>query len=65
MKHTDSARSGVNRRGFFTAALSGLGAAAVVLNVRKARAKPTPKGQTGPTLYRRTEETERYFKSMF
>lgn len=65
MMQSDAAKSGLNRRGFFAAALSGLGAAAVVLNVRKARAKPAPKGQSGPKLYRRTEETERYFKSMF
>lgn len=65
MKHTESAKSGVNRRGFFAAAVSGMGAAALALAARKSRATPAPERTTGPKLYRRTEETERYLKTMF
>jgi hypothetical protein len=54
----------VHRRGFFAGLLAGVGIAALAAGARKVRAA-APKGRSGPVLYRRTEETERYFKTMF
>ena len=65
MERTESSKSGVNRRGLFAAVAAGLGVAAVALGGRKASAGAKPKPAAGPVLYRRGEEAERYFKTMF
>jgi hypothetical protein len=56
------------RRKFFTSLLSGIaGAAALLLAPRRARAeaKKTQAPEGGPILYHRTEETERYYRSLY
>ena len=56
------------RRKFFTILLSGLaGAAALVLAPRRARAaaKKSEAPGAGPILYHRTEETERYYRTLY
>lgn len=56
------------RRKFFTTLLSGMaGAAALLLAPQRARAeaKKTEAPETGPILYRRTEETERYYRTLY
>ena len=56
------------RRKFFTTLLSGLaGAAALFLAPRRARAdvEKTEAPETGPILYHRTEETERYYRTLY
>lgn len=63
MKHTETAGNGINRRGFFAGLATGLGIAAVAAGARKVRAKVTERF-SGPVLYRRTAETERYLKSL-
>ncbi|HKI99573.1 MAG TPA: hypothetical protein VKB51_13955 [bacterium] len=67
MTHTDAPKAGVGRRGFFTGLASGLSVAAVALGARKVRAgsgKSVRKPERGPILYRRTEEMDRYLKTM-
>jgi hypothetical protein len=56
------------RRKFFSSLLSGVaGAAALLLMPRKARAeaKKSDAPEEGPILYRRTEETERYYRTLY
>lgn len=56
------------RRRFFTSLLSGMaGVAAFLLAARRARAeaKKTEAPETGPILYHRTEETERYYRTLY
>ena len=64
MKRSGTESSGVNRRGFFAGLASGLGIAAVALGARKARGGSQPERRRGPVLYQRTEETERYLKTL-
>jgi len=58
---------GVNRRAFFTGLLAGAGVAGVALAGSKAQAADAPPAQKakGPVLYHRTEDVDRYFKTMF
>ena len=60
-------KRGLSRRGFFTGMLAGAGVAGVALAGRKSNAeeKPAQAPTKGPVLYRRTEEVERYLKTMF
>lgn len=56
------------RRKFFATFVSGLaGAAALLFSRRGARAdvKKTIPADTGPILYRRTEEAERYYRTLY
>ena len=58
------------RRKFLGGLLTGVaGLAAVLLARKRARAeaeKPLARGaEPGPILYRRTEETERYYKTLY
>ena len=64
MKHNDAPKAGMGRRGFFAGMVAGLGIAALATGARKVRAA-AQKRLHGPILYRRTEETERYLKTMF
>ena len=64
MNHTESRQPGVGRRGFFAGLAAGLGIAALAAGARKVGAVTAQKLH-GPILYRRTEETERYLKSMY
>ncbi|MBI2348020.1 MAG: hypothetical protein HYV05_05115 [Deltaproteobacteria bacterium] len=56
------------RRKFLTSLFSGLaGAAALLLAPRRARAeaKKTAASETGPILYHRNEESERYYRTLY
>lgn len=58
------------RRKFLSGLLTvGAGLAAVLLTPRRARAQaekpPVPGVETGPILYRRTEEAERYYRTLY
>ena len=56
-----------NRRGFL-AGMAGVGAAAAVaVTSRKVKAAiaPTEQEQSGPTLYKRGPEAERYYKTLY
>lgn len=64
MKPKGTETSGVNRRGFFAGLASGAGIVALALGGRKARAAAQPERPRGPVLYRRTEESERYFRTL-
>lgn len=59
----------LGRRGFLVGLLTGAGAAAALGAIpRKAVAKKEPaQGDTvfGPILYRRTEEAERYYRTLY
>ena len=58
-----------SRRGFLTGMLTGLGAASVAAvagaNQAKAANATTTEKPPGPILYRRTAETERYYKTLY
>lgn len=57
-----------SRRNFLWGLVTGVGVATVAMaSVGKARSKPGPaaKKPTGPVLYRRTAETERYHKTLY
>lgn len=56
------------RRKFFTILLSGVaGAAALLVASRRGRAeaKKPEAPEAGPILYHRTEETERYYRTLY
>lgn len=56
------------RRKFFTVLLSGVaGVAGLLAAPRRARSeqRKTQVPQAGPILYRRTEETERYYRTLY
>ena len=57
------------RRGFLTGMLSGLGVSALALTARAKTpakaAEPEVEPSRGPILYRRTAETERYYKTLY
>ena len=56
-----------NRRGFL-AGMVGVGAAAAVAatsNRAKAAVNTPEEGQTGPVLYKRGPEAERYYKTLY
>ena len=57
-----------SRRNFMWGLVAGVGAATVAMaSVGKASSKPGPaaKKPTGPVLYRRTAEAERYYKTLY
>lgn len=60
-------QEGQGRRTFLARFLTGLGAAAALLSrPRRARAaKPGDTTATGPVLYRRSAETERYYRTLY
>jgi hypothetical protein len=63
MTHSDTPKSGIGRRGFFAAVVSGVGIAALAAGARKVKA--TAQRRLGwPVLYRRGEEADRYFKTL-
>jgi hypothetical protein len=56
------------RRKFFTRLLSGMAGAAVLLLTRRratAERKITAAPKTGPILYHRNEESERYYRTLY
>lgn len=56
------------RRKFLTVLLSGIAGAAALLSTKKragAEAKKTEAQEAGPILYRRTEEAERYYRTLY
>ena len=56
------------RRKFLTSLISGIaGVTALLLAPRRARAeaKKTEATEAGPILYHRTEETERYYRTLY
>lgn len=55
------------RRTFFARLFSGMaGAAALLLAPRRARAEAKESEiESGPILYRRTEESERYYRTLY
>ncbi len=66
-QHTEG-RGGQPRRTFLAGLLAGVGAATALLaGPRRARAaRKTPGAPTsGPILYRRTEEAERYYRTLY
>jgi hypothetical protein len=63
MKHTESPKAGLGRRGFFAGLAAGLGIAALAAGARKVHAT-AQKRLRGPELYRHTAEADRYFKTM-
>ncbi len=65
MNQTESRKPGVGRRGFLAGLAAGLGIAALAIRGRKVQATPTKQQKSGPVLYRRTAETDRYFKSLY
>lgn len=66
MKQSDN-RPG--RRGFLTGMLSGLGVTALALTARakapSSTVQPKADPSKDPILYRRTAETERYYKTLY
>ena len=64
MNQAESRKPAVGRRGFFAGLVAGVGIAALASGARKVGAAAVSKVR-GPILYRRTEETERYLKTMF
>lgn len=66
MKSTERDQTGLGRRGLFAGMLAGLGAAALTLGGRKVRARGArAKAGTGEVLYRRSDEADRYLKTLF
>jgi len=65
MKNQDTKRPAprASRRGFLTGLFAGVGATAAVLG-GKAQAQGTKSQGTGPVLFHRTAETERYYKTV-
>jgi hypothetical protein len=63
MNATQTPASGLGRRGFFAGLAAGLGIAALAMGARKVQAR-VQRTLRGPVLYRRTEETERYLKTL-
>ena len=60
-------QSGQPRRTFLARMLTGLGAAAALLSrpVRSRAKQRTETPATGPVLYRRSAETERYYRTLY
>ena len=57
-----------SRRNFLWGIVAGIGTATVAMaSVGKANSKPgkAAKKPTGPVLYRRTAESERYYKTLY
>ena len=64
---TDSeSQTGKARRTFLARLLAGMGAAALLSGPRRARAAKHRQTQAeGPILYRRSPETERYYRTLY
>jgi hypothetical protein len=64
MKNQDNARETprASRRGFLVGLLAGAGATAAITTTAKAQSGAA--GKSGPVLFHRTAETERYYKSV-
>ena len=62
-------RKSSGRRGFLVGLLTGAGAAAALVGVgKKATETKAPRQEASaaePVLYRRTEETERYYRTLY
>lgn len=67
MSRDGEPQAGQGRRTFLARALTGLGAAAALLSrPRRGRAaQPAGTLAKGPVLYRRTAETERYYRTLY
>lgn len=68
MSRDDESQAGQARRTFLARMLTGLGAAAALLSrPRRGRAAAQPESVSakGPILYRRTAETERYYRTLY
>ena len=67
MSTDDKRRTEHKRRTFVASMLAGLGATAALL-ARPRRARAAKNGETaatGPVLYRRSAETERYYRTLY
>jgi len=67
MKSDANSKSTVGRRGLLAGLATGLGVAAAAAGTRKASAEgtvPAAPASTGPILYRRTAEADRYYRTM-
>ena len=68
MSRNGESQAGRARRAFLTRMLAGLGAAAALLS-RPRHGRAAQHGSTvpakGPVLYRRTAETERYYRTLY
>jgi Rieske Fe-S protein len=53
-----------SRRGFLVGLLAGAGATAAVATAKTAKAQAAKPAKSGPVLFHRTAETERYYKSV-
>ena len=67
MSQNGESQTGQARRTFLARTLAGLGAAAALLSrPRRGRAaQPEAAPAKGPVLYRRTAETERYYRTLY
>ncbi len=68
MSRDGESQAGQARRTFLARMLTGLGAAAALLSrPRRGRAAAQPESVSakGPILYRRTAETERYYRTLY
>lgn len=69
MSQNGESQSGQARRTFLARMLAGLGTAAALLSrPRRGRAAQSGSGDApakGPVLYRRTVETERYYRTLY
>ena len=67
MSRDGETQAGQARRTFLARMLAGLGATAALLS-RPRRARAAKQGKTAPTgpiLYRRSAETERYYRTLY
>lgn len=62
---TQGKKSGTSatRRNVLLGVVAGVGASAAVLSAAEAQQKPAPVA-SGPVLFKRTAETERYYKTL-
>ena len=67
MARDSQLQPGQARRTFLARTLAGLGAAAALLSrpLRARAAQPEVEPAKGPILYRRTAETERYYRTLY
>jgi hypothetical protein len=55
----------VNRRSFFKALAAGVGATGAALAAGRGLARERTPAPSGPVLYRRSAEAERYYKTLY
>ena len=66
MSRDGESQAGQARRTFLARTLAGLGAAALLSRPRRGRAaQPEAAPANGPILYRRSAETERYYRTLY